>query len=122
QFSQGLVDGPIIWKRLGDLRIEDDHIRRLEDPLCVLAANQRPKVGTLVFGPQIPRRSSVSLLHSSWSCSGRTLSSAAVPSGVGRPRHVAVRTIGVEQSLASLTRLAVAAAACRFHDEHLAHL
>ena len=39
QPSQRLVDGTIIWKRLGDLRIEDDHICGFNDPLCVLAAN-----------------------------------------------------------------------------------
>ena len=56
QPSQRLVDGPIIWKRLGDLRIEDDHIRGFSDLPCVLAANQRPKVGALVLGPQLVLR------------------------------------------------------------------
>ena len=65
QPSQRLVDGTIIWKRLGDLRIEDDHICGFNDPLCVLAANQRREVGALVLGPQILGRSSASPLHRS---------------------------------------------------------
>ena len=62
QPSKRLVDGTIIWKGLGDLGIEDDDIRGFNEPLCVLTANQRPKVGTLVLGPQIVSRLSTSLL------------------------------------------------------------
>jgi len=50
QPSQCLVDSTIIRKRLGDLGIENDYIRDVNDPVSILAANQRPKVGALVLG------------------------------------------------------------------------
>jgi len=63
QPSKRFVDGTIIWKGLCDLRIEDDDIRGFNEPLCVLTADERPKVGALVLGPQTVSRLSASLLH-----------------------------------------------------------
>src|ERR1044071_1655261 len=65
QPSQCLVDRTIIWKGLGDLGIENDYIGDVNDPLSILAANQRPKVGALVLGAQILGYLSASPLHRS---------------------------------------------------------
>src|SRR5438876_1215125 len=65
QPSECLVDGAIVWKCLCDLVIENDYIRGCDDALCVLAADQRLKIGALVLGPQLVSLFPATLLHRS---------------------------------------------------------